>query len=70
MKLYKDGKEVLVDKAQVKILLDAGWSTDLKPDVLEVEPTSEENDEIDEIEEKIQAKPKKPRKPKKISIKE
>lgn len=67
MKLYKDGTEIQADKDQLKLLLEAGWSTDPKATAELEEPTSEDI-EIDE--EKVQARPKKVRKPKKISIKE
>ena len=37
MKLFKDGKDVLIDKDQLHIMLDAGWSFTVE------ESTSEEN---------------------------
>jgi hypothetical protein len=72
MKLYKDGQEVLVDKPQMKILLEAGWSMSKDGDQLEV-PASEETTEVDDIKDvgiTSVVKPKKLRKPKKISVKE
>lgn len=63
MKLYKDGKETLVDKSQLKLLLDAGWSTNKEDSfsVPEEEPSEEEIPEETKV-----TKPKK-RAPKKIS---
>jgi hypothetical protein len=69
MKLYKDGQEVLVDKSQLKILLEAGWSMSKETEDTIVDSASEE--EIEEVKVTTVAKPKKTtRKPKKISLKE
>lgn len=68
MKLYKDGQEVLIDKSQLKVLLEAGWSmTKETEDVID----SASEEEVDEVKVTTIAKPKKTiRKPKKISLKE
>jgi hypothetical protein len=69
MKLYKDGQEVLVDKSQLKILLEAGWSMSKETEDTIVDSASEE--EVEEVKVTTVAKPKKTtRKPKKISLKE
>lgn len=69
MKLYKDGQEVLVDKSQLKILIDAGWSMSKETEDTIVDSASEE--EVEEVKVTTVAKPKKTtRKPKKISLKE
>lgn len=65
MKLYKDGQEILADKSQLRILLEAGWSQN--PDGPK-ETASEDNiveDDVDIV--KIE-KPKK-KKTKKIAVK-
>lgn len=65
MKLYKDGQETLVNKNQVKLLLEAGWSYSPITEVFETfeEPASEEEENV-----KVSTLLK-PRKPKKISLK-
>lgn len=71
MKLYKDGQEVLVDKSQLKILIDAGWSMSKETEDTIVDSASEEEVEVEEVKVTTVAKPKKTtRKPKKISLKE
>ena len=69
MKLYRDGMETNADKAQLKVMLDAGWS--IEPSIVNLleDPLSEkEQEKVKEV--KVVVPQKKVRKPKKISIKE
>jgi hypothetical protein len=63
MKLYKDGNEILVDKDQLPVMLDGGWSMS-KEEVLD------SPEEIEEVVEEVEVKPlkiKPKRKPRKIT---